>query len=205
MTRSLEGKQMNTTTVIIGEHGDKQAMAQAEHKEIICEDVNIPYSPLLSIKQNIHQLSILLDETDKTWLRELVKTTALKGRGWTRPFRKDQPGLLRLWGILTALLTRPAKILVLSPMVGMTAEDREAFKRLLVLCEERGIDFRYTAERLQDVMRLDHPQRVRFAAGSDWLDTDTAALSVELEAATPGTTWDDLQRRWEDGANGQKS
>jgi hypothetical protein len=54
-------------------------------------------------------------------------------------------------------------------------------------------------------MRLAIPCRVCFAAGNTWRETDSATLEGKLEAAALDTTWDDLQRRWEDGANGQKS
>jgi len=190
---------------LIGERAAELALAEAKPGMEVCRETGIPYYPLLSIKQNTVLLRILLDDEKRTWLRELLEASGLKKNGWTKPFRKDQPGQKRLWGILTSLLTRPERLLALDPMVGMTAQDREAFARLIVLGTERGTEVRFTAARLQDVMRLAIPCRVCFAAGNTWRETDSATLEGKLEAAALDTTWDDLQRRWEDGANGQKS
>ena len=81
----------------------------------------------------------------------------------------------------------------------MTAQDREAFVRLISLGAEREKDVRVTAARLQDVMRLGIPCRVCFAAGDSWRETDSAALEAEYG---PDTNWDSIQKRWEESANG---
>ena len=186
---------------LVGEKAAELALAQAEPGTEICRETGVPCSPLLSIKQNAAQLLILCDDEQAAWFRELIDAAGLNKQGWSKPFRKDQPGQLRLWGILTALLTLPDTVLALEPMAGMTSHDREAFGRLLALSSEKGIEFRYTAKQLQDVMRLDLPQRVRFAAG-DSRDTDTAALAAELEASGTDMTWDELQKRQEAEKNG---
>lgn len=191
-----------TITALVGKGAAKLALAQAQPGAEICREDGIPYSPLLSIKQNAAQLRILLDDEQSNWLRELIDNAELKKQGWSKPFRKDQIGLLRLWGILTALLTRPYEVLALEPMAGMTAANRDAFRRLLTLSTEKGICFCYTAERLLDVMRLDLPQRVCFAAGSGWKETDTAALAAKLDTTETGAAWDELQKSWEDIENG---
>lgn len=191
-----------TLTALIGKEAAKLALAQAKPGAEICREDNIPYSPLLSIKQNTAQLRILLDTENSAWLQELLEASGLKRSGWTKPFRKDQPGQKRLWGILTSLLTRPEMLLAQDPMVGMTAQDREAFARLIVLGTERGTEVRLTAARLQDVMRLAIPCRVCFAAGNSWQETDSAALEAEYGTDGPETGWDNIQRRWEESANG---
>ena len=195
----------NTVIALVGKRAGELALAQAEPGTEVCREKNVPYSSMLSIRQNAAQLRILLDDGECAWLRELLEASGLKKNGWTKPFRKDQPGQKRLWGILTSLLTQPERLLALDPMVGMTAQDREAFARLIVLGTERGTEVRFTAARLQDVMRLAIPCRVCFAAGNTWRETDSATLEGTLEKAALDTTWDDLQRRWEDGENGQKS
>ena len=189
-------------TALVGEKAAELALTQVEPGTEVCREKAIPYSPLLSIKQNAMQLRILLDEAQADRLRELIAAAGLKTQGWTKPFRKDQPGLLRLWGILTALLTNPAQVLALEPMAGMTSRDREAFARLIALGAERGTEVRFTAARLQDVMRLGIPCRVCFAAGDAWRETDTAALEAEHGAEGPGTDWDSIQKRWEGAENG---
>lgn len=192
----------NTVTALVGEGAAALALAQAEPGTEVCRETNIPCSPLLSIRQNAAQLRILLEDGRRAWLRELLEASGLKKNGWTRPFRKDQPGQKRLWGILTALLSRPERLLVTDPMVGMTAQDREAFARLLTLGAEHGIEVRFTAARLQDVMRLAVPCRVCFAAGDSWRETDSAALEAEYGAEGPEASWDGIQKRWEGSANG---
>ncbi len=191
-----------TLTALIGKEAAKLALAQAKPGAEICREDNTPYSPLLSIKQNTAQLRILLDTENSAWLQELLEASGLKRSGWTKPFRKDQPGQKRLWGILTSLLTRPEMLLAQDPMVGMTAQDREAFARLIVLGTERGTEVRLTAARLQDVMRLAIPCRVCFAAGNSWQETDSAAQEAEYGTDGPETGWDNIQRRWEESANG---
>ena len=186
-------------TALVGENAAEMALVQAEPGTEICRETGIPYSPLLSIKQNAAQLRILLDDEGSGWLGALIDRAGLKKQGWSKPFRKDQPGLLRLWGVLTALLTRPERLLALGPMVGMTAADREAFARLTAFGAERGTEVRFTAARLQDVMRLGIPCRVCFAAGDAWRETDSAALEAEHG---PDTDWDSIQKRWEESANG---
>ncbi len=188
---------MERLIALVGERAAALALAQAEPGTEVCREKNVPCSPLLSIRQNAAQLRILLDDGERAWLRELLEASGLKKNGWTKPFRRDQPGQKRLWGILTALLTRPERLLALEPMVGMTAQDREAFARLTALGAERGTEVRFTAARLQDVMRLGIPCRVCFAAGDAWRETDTAALEAEHGADAPETGWDGIQRRWE--------
>lgn len=192
----------NTVAALVGERAAALALAQAEPRTEVCREKNIPYSSMLSIRQNAAQLRILLDDEKQVWLRELLEASGLKKNGWTRPFRKDQPGQKRLWGILTALLTRPERLLALEPMAGMTAQDREAFARLIVLGAERGTELRFTAARLQDVMRLGIPCRVCFAAGDSWRETDSAALEAENGADGPEAGWDSIQKRWEGAENG---
>ncbi len=192
----------STVAALVGERASELARAQAEPGTEICREKGVPYSPMLSIRQNAAQLRILLDNEKRAWLRELLEASGLKKNGWTKPFRKDRPGSLRLWGILTALLIRPERLLVTDPMVGMTAQDREAFAWLLTLGAEHGIEVRFTAARLQDVMRLAVPCRVCFAAGDAWRETDSAALEAEYGAERPEASWDGIQKRWEGSANG---
>ena len=187
----------NTVITLVGKRAGELALAQAEPGTEVCREKNVPYSSMLSIRQNAAQLRILLDDGECAWLRELLEASGLKKNGWTKPFRKDQPGQKRLWGILTSLLTRPESLLALDPMVGMTAQDREAFVRLVSLGAERGTEVRFTAARLQDVMRLGIPCRVCFAVGGTWQETDSAALKAEHGAEGPETGWDSIQKRWE--------
>ena len=192
----------NTVAALVGERAAALALAQAEPGTEICREKNIPYSSMLSIRQNAAQLRILLDDGERAWLRELLEASGLKKNGWTKPFRRDQPGQKRLWGILTALLTRPRRLLALDPMVGMTAQDREALARLIALGAERGTEVRFTAARLRDVMRLGVPCRVCFAAGDAWRETDSAALEAENGEEGPEAGWDSIQERWEGSENG---
>ena len=192
----------NTVAALVGQRAAALALAQAEPGTEVCREKNIPYSSMLSIRQNAAQLRILLDDGERAWLRELLEASGLKKNGWTKPFRRDQPGQKRLWGILTALLTRPERLLALEPMAGMTAQDREAFARLIALGAERGTEVRLTAARLRDVMRLGVPCRVCFAAGDAWRETDSAALEAEHGEEGPEAGWDSIQERWEGSENG---
>ena len=188
---------MDTVTALVGERAAELALVQAEPGTEICREARIPCSPMLSVRQNAAQFRILLDRDKTVWLGELLDASGLKKDGWNKRFRKDQPGRLRLWGILTALLTRPKRVLAIEPMAGMTSADREALGRLIVLGMENGIEIRFTASRLQDVIRLGIPCKVRFSAPNGWRDTDSSVLEAAYADAGPESVWDEIQKKWE--------
>ena len=187
---------------LVGERAAELALVQAELGTEICRDAGIPYFPALGMRQNAVNLRMVMEPEQQALFWELLKVSGLRRSGWNLPFRKDQPGKLRMWGLVLALTLRAGPVLAIEPMEGMTPEDRADFSALLRYCQERQFDFTYTAYRLKDVMELEYPHPLRLALPDGWRDTGFDELKAEREALGEKAGWDKLQLSWEGAENG---
>lgn len=187
---------------LVGERAEERALAEAAPETEICRDTDIPFFPALGIRQNAVNLRMVMEPEQQALFWELLKVSGLRRAGWNLPFRKDQPGKLRLWGMVLALTLRAGPVLALEPMAGMTPEDREDFSALLRYCQEQQFDFTYTAYRLKDVMELTYPHPLRLALPEGWRDTSFDEMRAELDRIGEKPSWDKLQLSWEGDENG---
>ncbi len=192
-----------TVLALVGERAAELAQVQAEPGTEVCRDTGIPYYPALGARQNAAAFRMVMEPEKQRLFWELLKVGGLRRAGWNLPFRKDQPGKLRMWGLILALTLGGGPVLALEPMAGMTPEDRKDFAALLRYCQEHGLQLAYTAYRLKDVMELEHPHPVRLALSSGWKDTDHDQLRAELAAMGEKAAWDKLQLTWEGENDGQ--
>ena len=182
---------------LVGERAEEMALAQAEPGTEICGDTGIPFFPALGIRQNAVDLRMVMKPEQQALFWELLKVSGLRRAGWNLPFRKDQPGKLRRWGMVLALTLQTGPVLAIEPMAGMTPEDRTDFADLLRYCQEHGLCLRYTAYRLKDVMELEYPHPLRLALPEGWRDTDMEEMQRERAALGEKAGWDLLQNTWE--------
>ena len=187
----------NTVLALLGERAEERALAEAAPGTEICRDTGIPYFPALGMRQNAVNLRMVMKPEQGALFWELLKVSGLRRAGWNLPFRKDQPGKLRMWGMVLALTLQTGPVLAIEPMAGMTPEDREDFSDLLRYCREHGLELTYTAYRLKDVMELTYPHPLRLALPDGWRDTDFSEMQAEREALDEKAGWDKLQLEWE--------
>ena len=187
---------------LVGERAEERALAEAAPGTEICRDTGIPCFPALGMRQNAVNLRMVMAPEQQTLFWTLLKVSGLRRAGWNLPFRKDQPGKLRMWGLVLALTLRAGPVLAIEPMAGMSPEDREDFSALLRYCQEQGLDLTYTAYRLKDVMELEYPHPLRLALPDGWRDTDTEEMQRERAALGEKAGWDLLQLELEGKADG---
>ena len=191
----------STVLALVGERAAELALAQAEPGTELCRETGVPYFPKLGARQNAVNLRMVMKPEQAELFWELLKVGGVRKAGWNLPFRQDQPGILRLYGLVLALSFRDRPVLAIEPMAGMTPEDREGFSGLLLYCLEHGLKLTYTADRLKDVMELNVPQPLRLATPEGWRDTDTAEMERERAAIGEKAGWDLLQLEWEGEGN----
>lgn len=186
----------------IGKQAEERALAEAAPGTEICMDTGIPFFPALGMRQNAVNLRMVMEPEQQALFWELLKVSGLRRAGWNLPFRKDQPGKLRMWGMVLALTLQAGPVLAIEPMAGMTPEDRTDFANLLRYCQEHGLCLLYTAYRLKDVMELEYPHPLRLALPDGWRDTDMEEMQRERSAMGEKASWDKLQLEWEGEENG---
>lgn len=191
-----------TVLALVGERAEERALAEAAPETELCRDTDIPFFPALGIRQNAVNLRMVMEPEQQALFWELLKVSGLRRAGWNLPFRKDQPGKLRMWGMVLALTLQTGPVLALEPMAGMTPEDRADFSTLLQYCQEHALRLTYTAYRLKDVMELTYPHPLRLALPEGWRDTDMAEMERERAALGEKAGWDLLQMEWEGEADG---
>ncbi len=187
---------------LVGERAEERALAEAAPGTEICRDTDIPYFPALGMRQNAVNLRMVMEPEQQALFWELLKVSGLRRAGWNLPFRKDQPGKLRMWGLVLALTLRSGPVLAIEPMAGMTPEDRTDFSALLQYCQEHVLRLTYTVYRLKDVMELTYPHPLRLALPEGWRDTDMAEMERDRAALGEKAGWDKLQLEWEGEENG---
>ena len=192
----------NAVLALVGERAEERATAEAAPGTELCRDTGIPYFPALGMRQNAVNLRMVMAPEQQALFWELLKVSGLRRAGWNLPFRKDQPGKLRMWGMVLALTLRSGPVLAIEPMAGMSPEDREDFSALLRYCQEHGLRLTYTAYRLKDVMELEYPHPLRLALPEGWRDTGFDEMQAEREALGEKAGWDKLQLSWEGAENG---
>lgn len=191
-----------TITALVGEQAEELALTLVEPGMEICLDSGIPCFPTLGIRQNAVTFRMAMESEQQVLFWELLKVGGLRRAGWNLPFRKDQPGKLRMWGIVLSLTLQTGPVLAIEPMAGMTPEDRTDFAALLRYCQEHGMRLAYTAYRLKDVMELEYPHPLRLALPEGWRDTDMEEMKRERTALGEKASWDSLQLSWEEAHNG---
>jgi ABC-type multidrug transport system ATPase subunit len=187
---------LNTVTALVGLKALERAMAEAAPETEFCSGVDIPFYPRLSVRSNARAVRMALPEEDRELFWELLKVSGLRASGWNVSHLQEQPGPLRLWGLVLGLVKHAPAMLALEPMSGMDAHDRAHFAELLRWCGEKGVPFIYTAAQLKDVMELDFPHKLRLAAPEGWLETDTARMEEALERSED-KSWNKIQQGWE--------
>ena len=192
----------NAVLALVGERAEERATAEAAPGTELCRDTGIPYFPALGMRQNAVNLRMVMAPEQQALFWELLKVSGLRRAGWNLPFRKDQPGKLRMWGMVLALTLRSGPVLAIEPMAGMSPEDREDFSALLRYCQEHGLRLTYTAYRLKDVMELEYPHPLRLALPDCWRETGFDEMQAEREAFGETAGWDKLQLSWEGAENG---
>ena len=191
-----------TVLALVGERAEDMALVQAGPGTEICRDTGIPYFPALGMRQNAVSLRMVMEPKQQALFWELLKVGGLRRAGWNLPFRKDQPGKLRMWGMVLALTLQAGPVLALEPMAGMTPEDRKEFSELLRYCQVHRLPLAYTAYRLKDVMELEYPHPLRLALPDGWRETDMEEMQRERAALGEKAGWDQLQLQWEEAHNG---
>lgn len=192
----------NTVTAIIGQHSEKITLENPDSAVIICRDTGIPFFPSLGVRQNAMTFHIAMTLKQQSLFWELLKVSGLRRAGWNLPFRKDQPGKLRMWGMVLALTLQTGPVLAIEPMAGMTPEDRTDFANLLRYCQEHGLRLAYTTFRLKDVMELGVNIPLHLATPTGWRETDMEEMERERSAMGEETGWDAFQLQWEEKENG---
>ena len=192
----------NNVAALIGERAEERALAEAAPETEICGDAGIPFFPALGMRQNAVNLRMVMEPEQQALFWELLKVSGLRRAGWNLPFRKDQPGKLRMWGMVLALTLQAGPVLAIEPMAGMTPEDRTDFANLLRYCQEHGLCLLYTAYRLKDVMELEYPHPLRLALPEGWRDTGFEEMERERAALGEKAGWDKLQLTWEGEEDG---
>lgn len=187
---------------LVGERAEETALAEAKPGTEICLDTGIPHFPALGMRQNAVNLRMVMEPEQQTLFWELLKVGGLRRAGWNLPFRKDQPGKLRMWGMILALTLQAGPVLAIEPMAGMTPEDRTDFANLLRYCREHGLRLAYTAYRLKDVMELTYPHPLRLALPEGWRDTGFEEMERDRAALGEKAGWDKLQLTWEGEEDG---
>lgn len=195
-------EEVTTVFALVGERAEERALAEAEPETEICRDAGIPYFPAMGMRQNAVNLRMVMEPEQQALFWELLKVSGLRRAGWNLPFRKDQPGKLRMWGMVLALTLQTGSVLAIEPMAGMTPEDRVDFANLLRYCQEKGLPLAYTAYRLKDVMELEYPHALRLALPEGWRDTCFDEMKTQREALGEKAGWDKLQLSWEGEENG---
>ena len=191
-----------TVSALVGERAEERALAEAAPETEICRDTDIPFFPALGMRQNAVNLRMVMEPEQQALFWELLKVSGLRRAGWNLPFRKDQPGKLRMWGMVLALTLRAGPVLAIEPMAGMSPEDRADFSALLQYCQEHTFRLAYTAYRLKDVMELEYPHPLRLALPDGWRETGFDEMQAEREAFEETAGWDKLQLSWEGEENG---
>ena len=195
-------EEVTTVFALVGERAEERALAEADPETEICRDAGIPYFPAMGMRQNAVNLRMVMEPEQQALFWELLKVGGLRRAGWNLPFRKDQPGKLRMWGMVLALTLQAGPVLALEPMAGMTPEDRADFSALLRYCQEHGLELRYTAYRLKDVMELTYPHPLRLALPEGWRDTGFEEMERDRAALGEKAGWDKLQLTWEGEEDG---
>ncbi len=195
-------EEKTTVLALVGEGAEERALSEAAPETEICRDTGIPFFPALGIRQNAVDLRMVMEPEQQALFWELLKVSGLRRAGWNLPFRKDQPGKLRMWGMVLALTLQTGPVLAIEPMAGMTPEDRVDFANLLRYCREHGLRLAYTAYRLKDVMELTYPHPLRLALPEGWRDTGFEEMERDRAALGEKAGWDKLQLTWEGEEDG---
>ena len=193
---------VTTVFALVGERAEERALAEADPETEICRDAGIPYFPAMGMRQNAVNLRMVMEPEQQALFWELLKVGGLRRAGWNLPFRKDQPGKLRMWGMILALTLQTGSVLAIEPMAGMTPEDRVDFANLLRYCQEKGLLLAYTAYRLKDVMELEYPHALRLALPDGWRNTGFEEMERERAVLGEKAGWDKLQLTWEGEEDG---
>ena len=193
----MEQAGADTVIALVGVMASELAAEQAQPGTEVCRETEIPFFPHLGMRQNAVNMRMVMKPEQQALFWELLKVGGLRRAGWNLPFRKDQPGKLRMWGMILALTLQTGPVLAIEPMAGMTPEDRADFSDLLRYCHEHCLHLTYTAYRLKDVMELEYPHALRLALPDGWRDTDTAEMDRERAALGEKAGWDLLQEAWE--------
>ena len=147
---------------VVGKREALLPLLSAEFPEAAVFDERTRYYPYLSIRDNVRQLRMMVGEGDAAFLEKLLELSGLSRlSGWTRPFRKDMTGELRLFGILEAMLTRPDTLIGYDLLAGMTAKQRERFAEMAAYYRDSGGRLVYTAQSLKDVQQPELTQELR--------------------------------------------
>ena len=195
-------EEVTTVFALVGERAEERALAEADPETEICRDAGIPYFPAMGMRQNAVNLRMVMEPEQQALFWELLKVGGLRRAGWNLPFRKDQPGKLRMWGMILALTLQTGSVLAIEPMAGMTPEDRVDFANLLRYCQEKGLLLAYTAYRLKDVMELEYPHALRLALPDGWRNTGFEEMERERAVLGEKAGWDKLQLTWEEEEDG---
>ena len=198
----MEQAGADTVIALVGVMASELAAEQAQPGTEVCRETGIPFFPHLGMRQNAVNMRMVMKPEQQALFWELLKVGGLRRAGWNLPFRKDQPGKLRMWGMVLALTLQTGPVLAIEPMAGMTPEDRTDFANLLRYCQEHGLCLLYTAYRLKDVMELEYPHPLRLALPDGWRDTDMEEMQRERSAMGEETGWDAFQLQWEEKENG---
>ena len=195
-------EEKTTILALVGEGAEERALSEAAPETEICRDTDIPIFPALGMRQNAVNLRMVMEPEQQALFWELLKVGGLRRAGWNLPFRKDQPGKLRMWGMILALTLQTGSVLAIEPMAGMTPEDRVDFANLLRYCQEKGLPLAYTAYRLKDVMELEYPHALRLALPDGWRNTGFEEMERERAVLGEKAGWDKLQLTWEGEEDG---
>ena len=198
----MEQAGADTVIALVGVMASELAAEQAQPGTEVCRETGIPYFPHLGMRQNAVNMRMVMKPEQQALFWELLKVSGLRRAGWNLPFRKDQPGKLRMWGMVLALTLQTGPVLAIEPMAGMTPEDRTDFANLLRYCQEHGLRLAYTTFRLKDVMELGVNIPLHLATPTGWRETDMEEMERERSAMGEETGWDAFQLQWEEKENG---
>ena len=198
----MEQAGADTVIALVGVMASELAAEQAQPGTEVCRETGIPFFPHLGMRQNAVNMRMVMKPEQQALFWELLKVGGLRRAGWNLPFRKDQPGKLRMWGMVLALTLQTGPVLAIEPMAGMTPEDRTDFANLLRYCREHRLRLAYTTFRLKDVMELGVNIPLHLATPTGWRDTDMEEMERERSAMGEETGWDAFQLQWEEKENG---